>query len=355
MPSNSLLASTAQEDETSGLGQAQIWRSSLGHSIGDKAKGRAEALVNGSYFVSLSPEMVRVRTKVEKIAGFDIPVLILGETGTGKDLVARLIHGRSSRARRRFLKVNCAALPEALLESELFGHERGAFTGAFRSKPGQFEMCNGGTIFLDEVAEMPPALQAKLLHVLQDKCFYRLGGDETIHVDVRILAATNVNIGEAISSRTLREDLYYRLNAFTIQLPPLRSRTDEIPFLLEHFIGRFASDHGCATIPLSRRLVDACVNYHWPGNIRELQSFVHRLLIQEDEEQSIRELQACAPAIEERPSDLKALGREVKGYAERFAIAQAFQEAHYNRRVTAERLKISYRALCYKLRQYGLD
>lgn len=347
-------ALSSSEVPVTNLQHAQLWKSASDRSVG-KTKPYAEAVGTGSYFVSSSHEMLRLRKQVEKVAIFDIPVLILGETGTGKELLARLIHGRSPRAQQPFLKVNCAALPESLLESELFGYERGAFTGAIRSKPGQFEMCNRGTIFLDEVAEMPPALQAKLLHVLQDKCFYRLGGHETVHVDVRIVAATNVDIGEAISAQTLRRDLYYRLNAFTVQLPPLRSRTDEIPFLLEHFLEQFASGYGSTPIPASQRLIDTCVRYHWPGNIRELQSFVHRLLIQGDEEQALQELQDRAPEMATRRSDLKALAREVKDSAERLAIAQTLQETHYNRKTTAQRLKISYKALCYKIHQYGLD
>jgi transcriptional regulator with PAS, ATPase and Fis domain len=291
-------------------------------------------------------------------------VLILGETGTGKEVIAQLIHSRSPQSQEPFFKVNCAALPEALLESELFGYERGAFTGAVRSKPGQFEMCNRGTIFLDEIAEMPTFLQAKLLHVLQDKCFSRLGGRDTINADVRIIAATNVDIGGAIRSHAFREDLYYRLNAFTIQLPPLRSRPDEIPHLLSHFMRQLASDYDCSVPPLSRELMQACVKYRWPGNIRELQGFVHRLLIQRDEEQALRELEFHAPgAIKqnekfEEPkvltNNLKTLGRERKCAAEKAVIARILQETHYNRKVTAQRLKISYKALFYKIHQYGL-
>ena len=251
MASQLSLANPVLDAEASGPNYAhlQIVGNSAIRPSGGKVQDHVKASPKGPYFISSCPEMLRVRKLVEKIAAFDISVLILGETGTGKDHLAKLIHGRSSRAQRPFLKVNCAALPENLLESELFGYERGAFTGAFRTKPGQFEMCDGGTILLDEVAEMPAALQAKLLHVLQDGCFYRLGGHEPVSVDVRVLAATNANISEAINSQTLRQDLYYRLNAFTIQLPPLRSRTDEIPSLLEYFIKRFASDHGYAEIP----------------------------------------------------------------------------------------------------------
>ena len=206
MASQLSLANPVLDAEASGPNYAhlQIVGNSAIRPSGGKVQDHVKASPKGPYFISSCPEMLRVRKLVEKIAAFDISVLILGETGTGKDHLAKLIHGRSSRAQRPFLKVNCAALPENLLESELFGYERGAFTGAFRTKPGQFEMCDGGTILLDEVAEMPAALQAKLLHVLQDGCFYRLGGHEPVSVDVRVLAATNANISEAINSQTLR-------------------------------------------------------------------------------------------------------------------------------------------------------
>jgi two-component system, NtrC family, response regulator AtoC len=329
------------------------------------AHATTETFAGKLQFVSSSPEMSRVRKQVEKVAGFDIPVLILGETGTGKEVLARLIHSRSSRAARPFLKVNCAALPDGLLESELFGYERGAFTGAVTSKPGKFEMCHQGTILLDEIGDMPAHLQAKLLHVLEDKCYFRLGGHDLIQVDVRILAATNVNIREAIKSQKLREDLYYRLNSFPIQLPPLRSRRDEIPALLEHFLSRFASDYDFPVPFLSNRLLHACLNYTWPGNVRELQSFAQRLVIQQNEEQAIQELHTdgqtappqCAASekdLEAQPKDLKALGRQRKQNAEKTVIARVLRETHYNRKITAERLQISSKALFNKIHQYGL-
>jgi len=193
----------------------------LEHPFANELLGQAEILKDGSSFVLSSPAMLRIREQVEKIANFNLPVLILGESGSGKEVIARLIHNRSSRAGHSFLKVNCAALPEALLESELFGYECGAFTGATRSRIGKFEFCNSGTILLDEIGEMPPSLQAKLLHVLQDKTFSRLGAHAAVHVDVRIIGATNVNVFKALESGLLREDLYYRLNTFIISLPPL--------------------------------------------------------------------------------------------------------------------------------------
>ncbi len=324
------------------------------------------------FFAPSNQEMLRIAARTEKIARFDIPVLILGETGTGKEVLARQIHNLSPRAREPFRKVNCAALPEALLESELFGYERGAFTGAVRSKPGQFEMCHRGTIFLDEIAEMPTVVQAKLLHVLQDKSFSRLGGHHAIGVDVRVIAATNVDIVEALREQRLREDLYYRLNAFTIQIPPLRFRCDEILPMLEHFARQFASEYDCSLPDLSPELVNACVKYPWPGNVRELRGFVQRLIIQKDEEQALQDLgfhdsvnpaqdhglaQRCQGSPKDRKvsdSDLKALGRERKCAAEKAVIARVLRETHYNRKVTAQRLQISYKALFYKIHQYGL-
>src|SRR5579862_8203499 len=218
-------------------------------------------------FITESHGMRRVRDQISQLAKVNIPVFILGESGTGKEVVARQIHLQSPRASRTFLKVNCAALPADLLESELFGYEVGAFTGATRPKPGKFEICDKGTILLDEIGEMPIGLQAKLLHVLQDQEFSRLGSRTTIKVDVRILAATNVDIAQAIAAKMLREDLYYRLNAFTLNLPPLRERREEIPLLLRQFMARYAGRYARPPLPLSPGLVDACVRYSWPGKI----------------------------------------------------------------------------------------
>jgi transcriptional regulator with PAS, ATPase and Fis domain len=324
-----------------------------------------EPLAAGSAFVSSNPAMRAIRQQIEKIANYDIPVLILGESGTGKEVVARLIHTRSSRAKRRFLKVNCAALPGALLESELFGYERGAFTGAVRSNPGKFELCDSGTILLDEIGEMPPELQAKLLHVLQDRIYSRIGGHELLEANSRVIAATNVDISQALEAGRLRQDLYYRLNAFTLRLPPLRSRVDEIPLLLNYFATQFAADYDREPFCFSRRLREACMDYSWPGNIRELQNFVQRLLIQGDEEQAIRELQVpgysgahaiSRPVIREIATiDLKELGRQLKSKAEKPTIEKALQDTRYNRKAAARQLKISYKGLLLKLREYGLD
>ncbi|MGZ4832080.1 MAG: sigma-54 interaction domain-containing protein, partial [Terriglobales bacterium] len=249
-----------------------------------------DRLGDDRFFVVGSELMQKIRAQAELLAQFHVPVLILGESGTGKEVMAKLIHTFSARATGPFLKVNCAAFPSELLESELFGYESGAFTGATRTRRGKFELCAGGTILLDEVAEMPAPLQPKLLHVLQDKQFFRLGGETTIRVDVRILAATNVDVHKAIAQGKFREDLYYRLAAFTIQLPPLRERTDEIQPLLDHFMARIAAHHGRAPLPYSQTILEACLNYSWPGNVRELENFVSRYVVLADEALALSEL-----------------------------------------------------------------
>src|ERR1700694_4601145 len=223
-------------------------------------------------FLAASPQMVRIRQQILQIAPVDVPVFICGESGVGKEVVARMIHMRSPRRNQAFIKVNCAALPGELLESELFGYEQGAFTGAVRSKPGKFELASKGTIFLDEIAEMSPHLQAKLLHVLQDHQIGRLGGRQLIDVDVRVLAATNVEIQEAMKSGRIRDDLYYRLNVLSINVPPLRERTSEIPLLFRHFLQKYSSKFNKESVTPSQHLLEAAVRYPWPGNLRELEN-----------------------------------------------------------------------------------
>src|SRR5713226_1993511 len=252
--------------------------------------GEAEEVGEDTFFIAASPAMRKIRSQAALVAHVDIPVLLLGESGTGKEVLGRLIHKLSQRAHRTFLKVNCAAVPADLLESELFGYEAGAFTGATHPKPGKFELCNKGTILLDEIGEMPPLLQAKLLHVLQDGQFSRLGSRVVTKVDVRIHAATNINIPEALATKRLREDLYYRLNAFTLQVPPLRERKEEVPILLKHFMSRMSERYARSPLPLTQALLAACHEYSWPGNLRELSNFVKRYLILGDEKLAVAEL-----------------------------------------------------------------
>ncbi len=333
--------------------------------------GDVEDLGDETFFVAASASMRKLRSQAALVANVDIPVLMLGESGTGKEVMAKLIHKLSPRAHRTFLKVNCAAVPADLLESELFGYEAGAFTGATHAKPGKFEVCNKGTILLDEIGEMPPSLQAKLLHVLQDQQFSRLGSRSVVKVDVRILAATNINIPEALANKRLREDLYYRLNAFTLQIPPLRERREEIPILLKHFMTRLSEQYARPPLPFSPELLQACAVYPWPGNLRELGNFIKRYLVLGDEKLAINELQprsdgsgasfdASPPRSAAEPfgsgssGGLKSLARSAKDEAEAEAIAKALDETNWNRKQAAALLQISYKALLYKIRQYGI-
>ena len=328
--------------------------------------GDAIEVGEGVYFFSATPQMRHLRAQSMQVAKFDFPVLLLGESGTGKEVLARLIHKYSDRSHRTFMKINCAAMPSELLESELFGYEPGAFTGANKAKPGRFELCNKGTLLLDEIGEMSPALQAKLLQVLQDGQFSRLGGRVTVKVDVRVLAATNINMPQAIAQKTFREDLYYRLNSFVLRMPSLRERREEIPMILRHFMLHLADRYACAPLSVSQRLLEACENYPWPGNIRELENFVKRYLVLADESAAIGELQKAmshdpqngsAASEHKQPQqqpDLKEMVRNLKNGAESEVIAQVLEETAWNRKRAATKLNISYKALLYKIRQYDI-
>lgn len=319
-------------------------------------------LDNETSFVRASRRMCEVESHCRLVASTDIPVLILGESGTGKEIAAKFIHKMSPRGQRSFLKVNCAAMPLDLLESELFGYEPGAFTGAVKSKPGKFELCNNGTIFLDEIGEMPTALQAKLLQVLQDGTFSRLGSRTTIKVDVRVIAATNINIKAAIAQKTFREDLYYRLNGFSIHVPPLRERREEIPILARYFLARNATKFERDPLPVSATLMQALISYSWPGNLRELDNFTKRYLVLEDEQAIIEELHpglsssllSSQPEEPEATTNLKRLVRGLKGDAESVMIAKTLEGTAWNRKAAAAQLQISYKALLYKIKQYHL-
>ncbi len=338
----------------------EVLRFCLQHSAsGSMAAGQAVDLGGGVLFFSATPQMQALRAQATQVARFDFPVLLLGESGTGKEVLAHLIHKSSARANRVFLKVNCAAVPNDLLESELFGYEPGAFTGANKSKPGKFELCNKGTLLLDEIGEMSPALQAKLLQVLQDGQFCRLGARSSVQVDVRVLAATNINMTEAIAERRFREDLYYRLSSFVLRMPALRERKEEIPMMLRHFLLRVAERYACPILPISPRLLSACENYSWPGNIRQLENFVKRYLVLGDEDSAIRELEDetnrpdLAKAVAQQP-DFKEMVRTVKSGAEVEAISNALEDTGWNRKRAALMLNLSYKALLYKIRQYDI-
>jgi two-component system response regulator AtoC len=324
-----------------------------------------EQLTEDLSFLASSPQMLKIRQQILQIAPVDVPVFISGESGVGKEVVARMIHLRSMRRQLPFIKVNCAALPGELLESELFGYDQGAFTGAVRSKPGKFELANKGTIFLDEIAEMSPHLQAKLLHVLQDGQYSRLGARSVVNVDVRVLAATNMDVKEAMRTGRFREDLYYRLNVLSIHIPPLRERTSEIPLLFRHFLVKYAEKYQKPAVEPSKHLLEAALRYPWPGNLRELENFVKRYVILEDDEGSFRELvemtgQQHRTAPREEPvvpkeQGLKALVRGLKDEAEMEAIADALDKTNWCRKDAAKMLGISYKALLYKMRQFNLD
>ena len=317
-------------------------------------------------FIYASDKMHRIKEIIDHVANTDVTVLIQGESGVGKEVVARSIHRNSFRKDRPFVKVNCAALPHELLESELFGYEKGAFTGAYRQKPGKFELASGGTIFLDEIAEISPSLQAKLLQVLQDKQFPRLGGKKDIRVDVRVLVATNKNIDEAVKTGHFREDLYYRLNVVSITVPPLRERKQEIPFLIEYFLDKFSKKYNKKTSPLSERMMKLLLQHRWSGNVRELENVLQRYVVLRDEDAIIGELTPSinnpsevqqGTLLEEKKEwvSLKDVHREAVLKAEAEVIRKALDKTNWNRKKAAVLLNISYKALLYKMKACGLS
>lgn len=318
-------------------------------------------------FIYASEKMQRIKEIIDKVADTDVTVLIQGDSGVGKEVVARSIHQNSSRRDKPFLKVNCAALPEELLESELFGYEKGAFTGAYRQKPGKFELANGGTIFLDEIAEISPSLQAKLLQVLQDREFSRLGGKRDVRVDVRVLVATNKNIDEAVRTGRFREDLYYRLNVVRITIPPLRERKEEIPIFVEYFLTRYAKKYGKEVPSLSDQMKRALLHHEWQGNVRELENVIQRLVVLRNEEAVISDLLSpekvnplgerskLNPQENNAWPSLKEVHREAILKAESEAIRKALEVTNWNRKKAANLLNISYKALLYKIKACGLD
>ena len=359
-----------------------------------------------------SEKMRAIATVIEQVADSDVGVLIRGESGVGKELVSRAIHQRSTRRNRPFVKVNCAALPAELLESELFGHERGAFTGAANTRIGKFEQADTGTLMLDEIGEMKPALQAKLLHVLQDGEFTKLGSNKRIQVDVRVVAATNRDLEKMMLSGDFREDLYYRLKVIELTVPPLRERRDEIPTLIDFFIARYARKYNRPARPLSETLRQQFLQYDWPGNIRELENMIKRVVILQDEQLVIREIErnmqravaAAAPmvatvgvipagvaagygapmppmpyippaaAVPEPTADeddavadeaaapaetgtgsLASVAKAAAMKAERAAIEQTLRQVHWNRRKAAQILGVSYKTLLNKIKECGIS
>ena len=305
--------------------------------------------------------MRAIRTVVENIADTDVTVLIRGESGVGKDFVARAIHAASVHRQGPFIKVNCAAIPPGLLESELFGHEKDAFTGAHRRKPGQLEYANEGTIYLDEVAELPLALQAKLLHVLEDFRFARVGGYALLDVDTRVIAATNRHLEEAMARGEFREDLYYRLNVVEILVPPLRERREEIPGLVARFLAEFNGQYGRQK-HLSPETITRLTEYGWPDNVRELENVIRRMVVLTDGEEAFQALAANGRngrAADPRPSamtteSLREIARRGAREAERSALAEVLERVRWNRAEASRILKVSYKTLLHKITECEL-
>lgn len=347
-------------------------------------------------FVSASPLMESVWRMVDRVAATDVPVLIRGESGVGKDVVARMLHAHSPRASRPYLKINCAALPANLLESELFGYQRGAFTGAANDTKGKFELASEGTLFLDEIGEMPPEMQAKLLQVLQDGEFFRVGGNRPIKVNTRVVVATNRDIEAEIARGGFRGDLYYRLNVVSVRVPPLRERPEDVPALVEHFLAKYARRYDSGFDVMPDDVMLHFQRHTWPGNVRELENLVRRMVVLGDPRSIVAELLA-APATKTGESDvnltggvnlagtlspsapplqfsavealerlgvvvsgeldsvsLKDVGHRAQVAAEREAISHMLKRCAWNKRRAALHLKISYKALLYKIKECGI-
>jgi two-component system response regulator AtoC len=300
------------------------------------------------------PRMREIRSIIDSIADTDTTILIRGESGVGKDLIARAIHAESTRHEEPFVKVNCAAIPQGLLESELFGHEKGAFTGAYRRKPGQFEYANKGTIYLDEIGELSLTLQAKLLHVLQDFRFSRIGGHGIVAVDARVIAATNRDLEDAMKRGEFREDLYYRLNVVEIRVPPLRERREEIPMLAKWFLAKFNAQYGRQK-QLQPETLARLREYPWSGNIRELENVIRRLVVLSDGAQAIEALVArpqtgsVDAVLPMTTESLRDIARRGAREAERKALAAVLERVNWNRAEASRILKVSYKTLLNKI------
>lgn len=337
-----------------------------------KSKG---VVLGKSVFLYTSEKMRQIKEVVDKVANTDVTVLFQGESGVGKEVLARLLYLSSSRRDKPFVRVNCAAIPQELVESELFGYEKGAFTGAYRQKPGKFEMAHEGTIFLDEISEIDLSLQAKLLHVLQDKEFSRLGSNKEINVDVRIIAATNKNLEDAVRKGKFREDLYYRLNVVNIKIPPLRERREELQVFVEYFLNRFSKKYGKKVAPFSPQLAGAFMQYPWFGNVRELENVIQRYVVLGDEREIFRELEKeplqerkeespkeeprkGAIRTEENPKgwpSLREIQRKALTKAESEIIPRVLESSGWDRKKAARALGISYKALLYKMKACNIS
>jgi len=328
-------------------------------------------------FIGDSEPMLKVKQIIEQVADSELTVLIRGESGTGKEIAARSLHQLSNRSSRPFVKVNCAAIPRDLLEAELFGYEKGAFTGAHKTKQGRFEVADKGTIFLDEIGDMPLELQSKLLQVLEQQEFVRVGGIQNIHVDVRIICATNRNLESGIQNQTFRDDLFYRLNEITLLLPPLRQRGGDVTLLVNHFISKYSALYNKEFPTLSPETSAMLQSFNWPGNVRQLENMIKQVVVRGDEsivgdliatagKQVVAEAGQSATApitqsevvVETEPIDsysLKARIGKIVAQEEKKLIKEVLTKTNWNRRRAAEMLEISYRSLLYKIKDYNLN
>jgi len=350
---------------------AALDRLGLHSSRSGRSREQGAALADPGQRVWVSAAMREIRSVIEQIGDTDVTVLIQGESGVGKEVVAREVHAASNRAQGPFVKVNCAALPTELLESELFGYEKGAFTGAHGRKQGKFELADGGTMFLDEIGEMCPSLQAKLLQVLQDAEFTRLGGNREVRVDVRVVCATNRSLVDMVAAGDFREDLFFRLNVVAIEIPPLRARREEMPVLVETFLSRYAALYERPKRGLSPALIEAMSSYEFPGNVRELENMIKRVVVLESEDSILPELEPTRPGRLERREELDAMlvemeeaagemplrevGRRFAREVEREAIEEMLRRTGWNRKQAASRLGISYKTLLQKIRSCEVD
>jgi transcriptional regulator with PAS, ATPase and Fis domain len=318
---------------------------------------------NSGELVAVSGAMMKVLETIKKVSRSDSTAIIYGESGTGKELVAKAIHYNSNRRNNKIVAVNCGAIPEELLESELFGHEKGAFTGAIRSRTGRFELAQGGTIFLDEIGDMSPSLQVKLLRVIQEKVFERVGGVQTIKADIRIISATNQNLEKAVEEKRFREDLFYRINVIPIHLPPLRERRSDIPLLTRHFLKKFKNLNNKDGIEITDDAMKILMDYTWPGNVRELQNLVERIVVlKESGEITSADLpdkilssvkrNLSIKENDELPDEGIDLGRTMESL-EKSLIFKALKKSHGVKSEAAKLLKINRTTLVEKLKRYG--
>ncbi len=325
-----------------------------------QAAGRAsvEGLPPGEVLFGQTEAMRCLQSKLYRVAAANVPVLIIGESGTGKDLIAKLIHQNSPWSRGPFVKVDCPSIPTALLESELFGYQKGAFTGAYGDKPGRVEMANRGTLFFDEIAELGGAMQAKLLQLLQDGAFSRIGAESDSRVEVRVVCSTSRDMKQDVEAGNFRRDLFYRINVVCLELPPLRERVDDIPQIANYLLAHYNKKFNCSVRGFSERALQSLQRHDWPGNIRELENLVKRYVIMGSEDALVIETirrQPPRPQIRfDGPISLKKLTKQAMLDLEREIICKALEANHWNRRKTARSLDISYRALLYKLRDAGV-